>query len=183
MRACLIFRESAAAPARFRSCRPMCDGTPGCTSWSDRPGHPALDLQSYTIDGDRRCIWFQLGHSLKIRSIFLRLQRPRRLRRRRLYDNGRRQGRLAGVQDDFFRPFAVGSDPDGRPFDNLRPIGKTRREFRQSPAGDQQKKSKRASDHHKISGYGHRRQLPRLEQSRPADDSDACARSCCAANR
>jgi hypothetical protein len=34
------------------------------------PCHIALDLQAWTIDGDRLCIWLQLGHSLKIRSIW-----------------------------------------------------------------------------------------------------------------
>jgi hypothetical protein len=65
--------------------------------------------------------------------------------------------RLTGIQDDPLWPRARGSDPDGRPFDDLWPIRKARRGLRQGPAGYQEKNNKRASDNHKISGYGHGR--------------------------
>jgi hypothetical protein len=121
------------------------------------------------VDGGRRWIRLQLGHRVKIRlaSRFVRRQRHRRSRWR-VHDDGRRYGRLAGVQDDLLRPFVLGPDPDGRPVDDLRPIRKARRGFRQTPASDQQKRGKRAADNHKIFGDGHRRQLPRVEQSRYA---------------
>lgn len=67
---------------------------------------------------------------------------------------------LTGIQDNLFRPFALGSDPDRRPVNDLRPIRKTLRVLRQRPAGYQQKKSKRASDNYKIFGNGHSRWFP-----------------------
>ena len=71
------------------------------------------------IDGGRLCIWFQLGHSLKIRLILGLVRRlPNRLRRRRLLDGRRRDGRGAGVQDDLFRPFVRRLDPDDRSIDS-----------------------------------------------------------------
>jgi hypothetical protein len=41
-------------------------------------------------------------------------------------------------------------DADGRPFNDLRIIAKSLREFRQKPVGYQQKNHKHASDDHKI---------------------------------
>jgi hypothetical protein len=72
-------------------------------------------MQGWMIDSGRLCIWFQLGHSLKIRLISRLVRRvPDRLRRRRLLDGWRRDGRVTGVQHDLFRPFARRFDPDDR---------------------------------------------------------------------
>jgi len=54
---------------------------------------------------------------------------------------GRRHNdRLAGIQDDFLRPFARGCDWDDGRTGAVRPIGKPLRQLRQRPAGYQQKK-------------------------------------------
>jgi hypothetical protein len=75
-------------------------------------------MQGWMIDSGRLCIWFQLGHSLKIRLISRFVRRvPNRLRRRRFLDGRRRDGRVAGVQDDLFRPFVRRLDPDDRSID------------------------------------------------------------------
>ncbi|MDB5551510.1 MAG: hypothetical protein JWL86_1494, partial [Rhizobium sp.] len=119
---------------------------------------PRLVCRGWTINGDRLWIRIQLGHRIKIGLAwcFLRRQRDRRPCHRRVGDNGRRHGRLAGIQHNFFRPFVLGSDPYRRPVD-VGSIRKTWRGLRQKPAGYQQKNQQRASDHHKISGYGHSR--------------------------
>jgi hypothetical protein len=75
-------------------------------------------MQGWMIDNGRLCIWFQLGHSLKIRLISRLVRRvPDRLRRRRFLDGRRRDGRVTGVQDDLFRPFVRRLDPDDRSID------------------------------------------------------------------
>src|SRR5258706_2376964 len=121
------------------------------------------------IDSGRLSIWFQLGHSLKIRSISRFVRRlPDRLRRRRLLDGRRRYCRLAGVQADFFRPFALRLDPDDRSIEGWRLISEHRWGRWQTPAGDEQQSCKRASDDDKIAGYGHRLPLLQIEQFRLA---------------
>jgi hypothetical protein len=129
-------------------------------------------LQGWTIDSGRLPIWFQLGHSLKIRSIsrFVRRQ-PDRLRRRRLFDGRRCYGRLTGVQDDLFRPFARRPDPDDRSIDGQL-IVEHRWGRWQTPAGDEQQSRKRSSDEDKVAGYGHRLSLLQIEQFRLAHDRD-----------
>ena len=124
------------------------------------------------IDSGRLSIWFQLGHSLKIRLIsrFVR-HSPDRLRRRRLLNGGRRYCRLAGVQDDLFRPFARRLDPDTCSIDGQL-ISEHRWGRWQTPAGDEQQSRKRASDEDKVAGYGHRLPLPQIEQFRLAHDHD-----------
>jgi hypothetical protein len=114
------------------------------------------------IDCGRRRIWLQLGQSPKIRLIsrFVR-QQPDRLRGRRFLERRRRCCRPAGVQDDFFRPFARGLDPDDRPIETSRLISEHRRGYWQTPAGDEQQSRKHAPDEHKVAGYGHR--LPLLQ--------------------
>jgi hypothetical protein len=109
------------------------------------------------IDSGRRSAWPQLGQSLEIRLIsrFVRRQ-PSRLRRRRFLDGRKRYGRLAGVQDDLFRPFARRLDPDDRSIDDQL-FGEHRWWRGQTPVGDPQKNHKRASDNRKISSYGHNR--------------------------
>jgi hypothetical protein len=107
------------------------------------------------IDSGRRSAWPQLGQSLEIRLIsrFVRRQ-PSRLRRRRFLDGRKRYGRLAGVQDDLFRPFAHRLDPDNRSIDDQL-FGEHRCGRWQTPVGYQKKNHKRASDDREISGYGH----------------------------
>jgi hypothetical protein len=121
------------------------------------------------IDSGRRCIRLQLGKSLKIRLIsrFVRRQ-PDRLCRRRRLDDRRRYCRLAGDQDDFFRPFMRRLDPDDRSLDGQRLISEHRWGRWQTPAGDHQQSRKRASDEDKVAGYGHRLSLLQIEQCRLA---------------
>jgi hypothetical protein len=85
---------------------------------------------------------------------------------RRQLDGRWRERRLIGIQNNLFRPLALGFDPDGDSFDNVRPTRATRREFRQNPPREKQKGSKCASNNHKIPGYGHSRSLQRFKQSR-----------------
>jgi hypothetical protein len=75
------------------------------------------------IDRGRRYVWLQLGQSLKIRLIwrFVRRQ-PDQLHGRWLLDGWKRYCRLAGVHDDFFRPFVRRLDPDDRSLGRLRLI-------------------------------------------------------------
>jgi len=78
------------------------------------------------------------------------------MRRRRFVDGRRRYGRLAGVKDDFFRPFVRRLDPYDRPVDG-QPLTSEHHRWRwQTPAGDEQQSRKRASNEDKIAGYGHR---------------------------
>jgi hypothetical protein len=72
-----------------------------------------------------------------------------------LLDGRRRYCRLAGVEDDFFRPFVRRLDPDNRPINGDRLIGKHRRRYWHTPAGHEQQSDQRASDEHKIPRYGH----------------------------
>jgi hypothetical protein len=119
-------------------------------------------MQGWMIDSGRRCIWFQLGHSRKIRLVSPLVRRvPDRLRRCRFLDGRRRDGRLAGVQDDLFRPFARRLDPDDRSIDGSL-IGEHRWGRWQTPAGDEQQGRKRASDEDKIAGYRHHLSLDGL---------------------
>jgi hypothetical protein len=96
-----------------------------------------------------------------------------RRRRRRLFDGRSRYSRMAGVQDDPFRPFARRLDPDDRSIDDLRPISEHRWRRWQTPADDEQQSRKHASDEAKIAGYGHRLSLRRIEQFRFVHDRDA----------
>jgi hypothetical protein len=100
------------------------------------------------IDSGRLCIWLQLGQSLKIRLIshFVR----RQLGRWRLLDGRVRYCRLAGVQDDFLRPFLRRSDPDNCLVDDFRSVTESRRRLRQAPVGYEKQSSERASDEHEI---------------------------------
>jgi hypothetical protein len=149
--------ERAAAPTGFRSCQPMRDGTSRDTPRSRRPCHTTFDLPGWLVGGGRPWIRLQLGHSLEIRLASRLVRRRHRRLRRRGHDDGRRYGRLAGVQHHLVRPFVLGSDPDGRSVDDARPIRKIRWGLRQRPAGYQQKNSERAADDRKISGNGHSR--------------------------
>lgn len=107
------------------------------------------------IDRGRLYIWFQLGHCLEIRLISRFFRRwPDGLRRRRFPDGRRRYCRLAGVQDDFFRPFVRRLDPDDRPVDDWL-ISEPRWMRWQTPVDDTQQNRKRASDQDKVAGYGH----------------------------
>jgi hypothetical protein len=122
-------------------------------------------LRGWTIDSGRLCIWFQLGHSFKIRLISRFVGRsPDRLRRRRFLDGRRRYGRLAGVQDNLFRPFARRFDTNDRSINGWRLISDHRGGFWQTPAGDEQQSRKRASNEDEIAGYGHRLSLLQIEQ-------------------
>jgi hypothetical protein len=125
---------------------------------SKRPCGPALGSRGRVKRIDRPRIWFWLSHGVNARLIrhFIRQTLDQLLGRGHL--NGRRrERRLIGVKDDFLRPFAIGFDPDGRPFDDVRPIRETRSQLWQRPTSYQQKNSKRASDNHKVSGYGQSR--------------------------
>jgi hypothetical protein len=73
---------------------------------------------------------------------------------------------LAGVQDDFFRPFVRRLDPDNRSINGDRLTSKHRRRRWQTPPGDEQQSDERASDEHKIPRYGHRLSLLQIEQCR-----------------
>jgi hypothetical protein len=107
------------------------------------------------IDSGRPCIRLQLGHGLKIGLISRFVMRhPDQQRRRRLLDGPMCYGRLAGVQDDLFRPFAHRLDPDNRSIDDQL-FGEHRCGRWQTPVGYQKKNHKRASDDREISGYGH----------------------------
>jgi hypothetical protein len=127
-------------------------------SRSKRPCSPALGSRVRVMGIDRPQIGFWLGHGVNARLIghFIRQTLDQLLGRRHL-DGRRRDRRLIGVKDDFLRPFALGFDPDGRPFDDVRPIRETRSQLRQRPASYQQKNSKGASDNDKVSGYGQSR--------------------------
>jgi hypothetical protein len=107
---------------------------------------------------DRPQIGFWLGHGVNARLIgyFIRQTLDQLLGRRHL-DGRRRDRRLIGVKDDFLRPFALGFDSDGRPFDDVRPIRETRSQLWQRPASYQQKNGKGTSDNDKVSGYGQSR--------------------------
>jgi hypothetical protein len=118
------------------------------------------------IDGGRLCIWLEQGHSFKIRLIrrLVRRWRTRRLDRRRVYDNGRFDGRLTGVQNHLFRPFVRRLDPDNRSIEGDRLIGEHRWGHWQKPGGDEQQSRKRASDEDKIADYRQRLSLLKIEQ-------------------
>ena len=107
---------------------------------------------------DRSCIglWLWQGVQARFFRHLIGLARDQLIDRHHL--DGRCWDRqLSSVQDDLLRPFVLGSDPDGRPFDDLRSIRKTLWQLWRRPAGYQQKNSKRASDNDKVSGYGHSR--------------------------
>jgi hypothetical protein len=118
------------------------------------------------IDGGRPCFWLQQRHSFKIRRIrrFVGQWWSRRLDRRRVYDSGRCDGQLTGVENDLFRPFVRRLDPDNRSIETDRLIGKYRCGRWQTRAADEQQSRKRASDEDKIAGYGHRLSLLKIEQ-------------------
>jgi hypothetical protein len=105
------------------------------------------------IDSGRLRIRFQLGEGLEIRLMSRFVGR----RRRRFLDGRSRYDRMAGVQDDLFRPFARRLDPDDRSIDDLGPISEHRWRRWQTPAGDEQQSRKHASDEDKVAGYRHRR--------------------------
>jgi hypothetical protein len=179
------------ATAFTHFCSPVRNGTSGNTPRSSGPCHTAFDLQSWMIDGGRPCFWLQQGHSFKIRRIwqFVGQWWSRRLDRRRVYDDGRCEGQLTGVENDFFRPFVRRLDPDNRSIETDRLIGKHRWGRWQTRAGDEQQSRKHASDEDKIAGYRHRLSLPKIEQFRfsiktpekpnPSLDSHRLARRRC----
>jgi hypothetical protein len=92
---------------------------------------------------------------------------------RRHIDGRGKECRLAGIQDDFLRPFACGCDPDGGRAGAVRAIGKPLRQLRQRPAGYQQKNGECASDNRKIPCHGQSRWLRRFWQSRSTHDGNA----------
>jgi hypothetical protein len=65
-----------------------------------------------------------------------------------LRDGQRCYGRLAGVQDDLFRPFVRRLDPNDRFIDD-KLLGEHRGRRWKTPAGDQQQSRKRGSDKYK----------------------------------
>jgi hypothetical protein len=81
--------------------------------------------------------------------------------------------RLAGIQDDLLRPFALGCNPDGGRAGAVRPIGEPVRQLRQSPAGYQQKNGECAPDNREIFCHGQSRWLRRFRQSRSTHDGNA----------
>jgi hypothetical protein len=91
---------------------------------------------------DRPCtgIWFGQGVDALLIRYFVR-RRFDRLLGRRYFDGAWQERRLIGIQDNRFRPFALGCDPDGRPLDDVRPIEDVSRGFGQKPASNQQKSS------------------------------------------
>jgi hypothetical protein len=100
---------------------------------------------------------------------------------RRHIDGWWKECRLAGIQDDFLRPFARGCNPDGGRAGAVRPIGKPVRQRRQRPAGYQQKNGECAPDNRKIFCHGQSRWRRRFRQSRSTHDGNAWPHSCRAA--
>jgi hypothetical protein len=108
----------------------------------------------------------QLGVSLPYpafhrlnRSGFHRLNRSGfRGRRRFRHDDGRRgnrrDGRARGIEDDAFRPFLVGMNPDHGPVD-ARTGNLGHRQRRQAGIGDQQKRKQHATNEDKITREWH----------------------------
>ena len=87
------------------------------------PGSRGLAM---SVDRPRTGIWFGQGVTARLIRHFDR-RRFDRLLGRRYFDGAWQERRLIGIQDDRFRPFPLGCDPDGRPLDDVRPIAKARR--------------------------------------------------------
>jgi hypothetical protein len=75
-------------------------------------------------------------------------------------------GQLTGIQNDLFRPFSRGLDPDNRSIEGDRLVSEYRWGPWQKPAGDEQQSRKRASDEDQIAGYRQRSSLRKIEQFR-----------------
>jgi hypothetical protein len=142
---------------RVQSCQPIGNRDFGDAIRSTDPRKPALDLYGSMPSCAEPCIRAQLSQSLEngFTGCFLRRQRSRRCSNRRDFASRRHDRRLAGIELNFFRPFALGFDPDRRRGDDLRAISKNRRRRGTVPADHQEQSSKRASDKHKILGHEH----------------------------
>jgi len=142
---------------RVGSCQPIGYRNFGPAVRSTGSSIPALDLYGSMLTCAQPCIRTQLRQSLKIRfaRCFLERWRSRRCSSRRYFAGRRHDRRLAGIELNFFRPFAFGLDPNDRRRADLRAIGRNRRRHGTIPADDQEQSSKRASDKHKIPGHGH----------------------------
>jgi hypothetical protein len=152
-----IIGPSGPTTCLVRSCQPIGDRDFGHAIRSIGPCKPALDLYGSMPSCAQPCIRAQLSQSLKARfsRCFLRRQRGWWSSNRRNFTSRRHDRRLAGIELNFLRPFALGFDPDRRRRDQLRAIGENRRRRGTIPADYQEQSSKRASDKHKIPGHGH----------------------------
>jgi hypothetical protein len=160
---------------RVQSCQPIGNRDFGHTIRSTGPRKPALDLYGSMPSCAQPCIRVQLSQSLEtgFTRCFLGRQRSRRCSKRQYFASRRHERRLAGIELNFFRPFALGFDPDDRARDDLRAISENRRGLGKTPADCQQQSSKRASDKHKILGHGHSPSLPPIAKFGFAHDRNS----------
>jgi hypothetical protein len=149
---------------RVQCCQPTGNRDFGHAIRSTVPCEPALDLYGSMPSCAQPCIRVQLSQSLErgFTRCLLRRQRSRRCSNRQYFASRRHDRRLGGVELNLFRPFTRGFDPDDRARDELRAISENRRGLGKAPADDQEQSSERASDKHKIPGYGHSPSLPSI---------------------
>ena len=169
-----IIGPSGPTTCLVRSCQPIGDRDFGHAIRSIGPCKPALDLYGSMPSCAQPCIRAQLSQSLKARfsRCFLRRQRGWWSSNRRNFTSRRHDRRLAGIELNFLRPFALGFDPDRRRRDQLRAIGENRRRRGTIPADYQEQSSKHASDKHKIPGHRHSPSLLRISRFGFAHERD-----------
>jgi hypothetical protein len=159
---------------RVQSCQPIGNRDFGHAIGSTGPCKPAPDLHGSMPSCAQPCIRAQLSQTLETgftRRVLGR-QRSRRCCNRRYFVSRRHDRRLAGIELNFFRPFALGLDPDRHRRDDLWAISENRRSFGTIPADEQEQSSKRASHKHKIPGHGHSPSLLRISRFGFAHDHD-----------
>jgi hypothetical protein len=138
------------------------------------PRKSALGLCGRVPSCAQPCIQVQLSQRLETRFTRRAFMWPqgRRFSNRRNFNGRRHDRRLAGVELNFFVPFALGLDPDRHRRADLWAIGDNRRRRGPIPACDQEQSSKRASHNHKIPGHRHSPSLLRISRFGFAHERD-----------